>query len=309
MPSFMIPKFPNFKKLELSDKRSIESFVSKFPPYSAFNFTNLWAWDMWSDRQVAKLNGNLVIRFTDYETKEPFLSFLGTNKCENTVQTLLSFARNAKICPKLRFIPEESIDQLKDSNFRIKEDRNNFDYIFSPLKLAELRGNKFKELRYLARKFSQQYPDAIFQIKNLNDLSIQKKIYLTVRQWERRKKAQNKKYDLKFEEKALRRLLKDCMQRKLVFSGIFLHDKMLGFSIDEVLPGKNVIAHFIKADNSFRGVYEFFNRELARYLTAIDVEAWNWQQDLAIKSLRETKLGYRPIAFLKRYTISSINVQ
>jgi len=301
----MIPKFPKFKKIELSDKKEIEKYVSKFPPYSTFNFTNLWAWDVKNNRKVSKLNGNLVFLYSVFFAEKSFLSFLGNNKCEDTTLALLSFAENnPKIYPELRFITEESIRQLQSNNLHVKEDRNNFDYFFSTSELAKLQGIKFKKHRCLARKFSEKYPDAVFQIKELSDLSIQKKLHLMLRQWEHRKKVQNKPCDLKFEEQALRRLLKNAKMHKLILSCVFLHDSMLGFSIDEVLPGRNAIAHFIKADNSFRGIYEFLNRELAQYLKNINIFLWNWQQDLNIKSLRETKLGYRPIAFLKRYTVS-----
>ncbi len=300
----MISEFPNFKKLELLDKEEIEKFTSKFPPYSAFNFTNLWAWDIRSDREVAKLNGNLVVRFTDYETKEPFLSFLGTNKCEDTVFTLLSFASNSKIYPKLRFITEESIKHLQSANLLVEEDRNNSDYLFSPSKLAELQGAKFKDIRRLAKKFSKEYPDAVFRLKDLGDLSVQNKIHLTLRQWEHRKKMQNKTCDLKFEEKALCRLLENVKDHKLILSCVFLQGTMLCFGIDEILPNRSAVSHFIKADNSFKGIYEFFNRELAQYLTTLDIASWNWQQDLNIKNLKEAKLSYCPVAFLKRYTVS-----
>ncbi len=32
----MIPKFPNFKKIELSDRADVEKFTLKYPPYSDF---------------------------------------------------------------------------------------------------------------------------------------------------------------------------------------------------------------------------------------------------------------------------------
>lgn len=300
----MIPEFPNFKKIELSDKKEVEEFVSKFPPYSAFNFTNLWAWDIRGDREIAKLNENLVIRFTDYETEEPFLSFLGINKCENTALTLLSFACKSEICPKLRFITEESIGNLQSANLCVAEDRDNSDYLFSPPKLSKLQGVEFKKIRHLAKRFSEEYPDAVFQSKDLSDLSVQNEIHLMLRKWECRKQEQNKECDLRFEEKALNRLLQSAKSHNLTLSCVFLHNKMIGFSIDEILPNQNVIAHFIKADNSFKGIYEFLNRELAQYLEALNITLWNWQQDLNIKNLRETKLSYRPVAFLKRYTVS-----
>ena len=44
--TFMLPEFPQFKKLELSDKEEVEKFTSKFPPYSDFNFVSMWSWDI-----------------------------------------------------------------------------------------------------------------------------------------------------------------------------------------------------------------------------------------------------------------------
>lgn len=302
----MIPEFPNFKKIELSDKKEIEKFVSKFPPYSTFNFTNLWAWDVKNNRKISKLHGNLVFLYSVFFAEKSFISFLGNNKCEDTAIALLSFANNdPRIYSELRFITEESARQLQSAGLLVEEDCSNFDYIFSPPKLAELQGIKFKKIRRLSKKFSEDYPDAVFQLKDLDDLLIQKKIHLMLRQWECRKKAQNKTCDdIEFEKRALCRLMKDAKNNKLILSCVFLHDAMLGFSIDEILPGGSAIAHFIKADNSFRGIYEFFNRELAQYLTSLDIKIWNWQQDLNIKNLREAKLGYRPSTFLKRYAVS-----
>lgn len=298
----MIPKFPDFKKLELSDREDFEKFVSKFLPYSAFNFTYLWAWDL---GEISELNGNLVVRFaTDFKTMKPFLSFLGNNECESTMRTLLSFARSSELSPELRFIPGEVIKYLKSASLKMEEDRDNFDYLFSPTKLAEFQGNQFKELRRLARIFSEKYPEAVFQLKDLNDLSVQKKILLTLRKWEYRKKMQNKSYDLNFEERALCRLLENAKHHELILSCVFLHDEMIAFSIDEILPDGNAMAHFVKAINSFNGIYEFLNRELAKHLKTLNIVLWNWQQDLDIKNLRDTKLGYRPVAFLEMYTVS-----
>lgn len=300
----MIPEFPNFKKIEMSDKIEVEKFVSKFPSYSAFNFTNLFVWDIRNDRKISKLNDNLVILFTDYDTSEPFLSFLGDNECNDTVLRLLNFAKMNKIFPQLRFITQESIKRLTLPDLQIHEDRDNFDYIFSISELANLKGIKFKKHRHLASKFSKEYPEAVFRLEDLRNPLIQKKIIKLLERWENCKKKQNKTYDLRFEKRALNYLLENSSNFQLVVSCIFIYDEMIGFSIDEILPNKSTMSHFIKADNSYRGIYEFLNTELANYLLKQKIELWNWQQDLSLINLRETKLGYRPVGFLKRYIVS-----
>ncbi len=300
----MIPEFPNFKKLELSDKEEIEKFVSNFPPYSAFNFINLLIWDIKNTRKISKLNDNLVIFFTDYETDEPFLSFLGNNKCKDTILKLVSFAQKEKISTKLRFITEEIISQIKSDNLNIEEDRDNFDYLFSPFELSNYTGIKFKKHRHLAKRFLQDYPNAIFKIENLNNEKNKNDIHSVLRKWENGKKLENKFCNLSYEEKAIDNLLKNISDKKLILSYVLIDNKMIGFSIDEILPNEVVISHFVKADNSFRGIYEFLNKKLASYLFTLGIKTWNWQQDLNIKNLRETKLGYRPVSFLKRFSVS-----
>ena len=70
----MIPEFPEFKKLELSDKEEVEKITSKFPPYSDFNFVSMWSWNIENKIWISQLYGNLVVHFTDYLTDGTFLS-------------------------------------------------------------------------------------------------------------------------------------------------------------------------------------------------------------------------------------------
>ena len=79
---------------------------------------------------------------------------------------------------------------------------------------------------------------------------------------------------------------------------------MIGFSIDELLPNQYAISHFFKADSSYRGVYDFLNEKVAENLSNRGIALWNWEQDLGIESLKISKTGYRPVDFLKKYTVS-----
>ncbi len=83
----MIPQFPDFKHVEVDDREAVEAHTHRYEPYSDFNFTSLWAWDTSGERMISELNGNLVVRFTDYSTHEPFLSFLGDSQTEHTAKT------------------------------------------------------------------------------------------------------------------------------------------------------------------------------------------------------------------------------
>lgn len=60
----MIPEFPEFKKLELSDEEKIEKITKKFPPYSDFNFVSMWSWNIYNTVTISQLKKNLVVLLT-----------------------------------------------------------------------------------------------------------------------------------------------------------------------------------------------------------------------------------------------------
>jgi len=303
----MIPKFPEFKKLELSDKDAIEEHTKMCSPYSDFNFTSLWAWDTSDKRMISEINGNLAVQFTDYSSNEPFLSFLGVNETEYTARELIRYAEAFGISPILRLLPEEAVASIKTSVLNVEEDKDNFDYIYTVPELATLGGQKFKEKRQAAARFLRRYPEARFEIANLSDIVTQNFIMSVLRSWEDRKKSENKIYELEHEETALKRLLNTANAHELVVAGVFFGDAMIGFSIDEILSNQYCVEHFSKAYNEHIGVYDFLNLKMALHLEANNVALWNWEQDLGIESLRRSKMSYRPVHFLKKYIVSLAN--
>ena len=141
----MIPKFPEFKTLEITDREEIITYTSKFLPYSDFNFTSMWSWDIDGKIMVSDLNGNLVVNFSDYVTSEPFYSLIGSSNIEQATQLLIDLSREKKVRTQLKLIPEEVAVVASAANgLVVEEDRDNFDYIFSTESLATMSGAKLK---------------------------------------------------------------------------------------------------------------------------------------------------------------------
>lgn len=299
----MIPQFPKFKKLSIEDGKEIRHFSNRFQPYSLLNFSSLWAWNTEKKCRVSKLNGNLVVLYTDFITSRPFITFFGTNKSTETAHTLLEFAKGRVIPPALRFIPEEAKAFFNHIDFQIEEDRENFDYIFSTSKLSQSEGSDLKQKRQLVRKFTREHSDAHMVHENMRNPLVRKKLKEVIRKWEKNK-LDNKKYcSLRHEEKAIDRLLKTDTNTRLILSCVYVGDTMIAFSIDEILSSGFAMAHFIKADYAYKGVSEFINVKVAQHLLEHGVELWNWQQDLNFDGLRKMKMSYRPVRFLKTYSI------
>ncbi|MBI4087023.1 DUF2156 domain-containing protein [Candidatus Kaiserbacteria bacterium] len=301
----MIPTFPAFKVVDVSDRDAVEAYTRLHPPYSDFDFTSLWSWDTNSQRMISDLNGNLVVRFTDYGTGGPFFSFLGTNEVEQTTRTLIEYAKENNMSPVLRLIPEETAKLMQAPLFVVEEDRDNFDYIYSVAELAVLCGQKFNVRRHMAQRFSREHPEARFELVDPSDAIIEEYAMSIMHEWEADKQFKDhNRYELENEKLAIKRVFDAVTSLKLVVSGIFVNDVMSAFSIDEIVPDRYCMGHFWKADMKYKGIYDFHAQQIALYLQANQMTYWNWEQDLGVKGLRKTKLSYRPSHFLKKYKIS-----
>ncbi|MEZ4195537.1 MAG: phosphatidylglycerol lysyltransferase domain-containing protein [Candidatus Paceibacterota bacterium] len=117
--------------------------------------------------------------------------------------------------------------------------------------------------------------------------------------WKRNKEVTNKSCDITHEEIALKRLFQTAHNHNVILSCLYVDNKMIGFSIDEILDEGYAISHFIKGDINYRGVYEYMNVEVAQQLLISGAKFWNWEQDLNLEGLRQLKISYNPINHLK----------
>lgn len=300
----MIPEFPSFKKIELTDRTAIEAHTRKYPPYSDFNFTSLWSWDSGGKRGVSRLRNNLVVRFTDYQTQSPFLSFLGTHKVEETVRELLAYAKDMDMRPALHLVPEIVINEIDIPAFKVVCDQDNCDYVYLVSALAHMPGGAYKSKRVLAKKFTEQQPNVRFEMRNLHRSGLHTDIVSVIRSWEKNKSVNRRLHNIAHEDAAIQRLLKMPYARNVMIGAVFIDEVMEAFTIEEIVPHKYSIGHFWKTGGTHPGAYEFLAQKTAQYLGERGVIYWNWEQDLGLESLRFSKTSYRPSDFLKKYTVS-----
>lgn len=300
----MIPAFPQFKKIDVSDRADVESFTHRHPPYSDFNFTSLWAWDTAEQRMISTLNGNLVVQFTDYVTDEPFMSFLGCQETESTARTLIDYARAAGLREAPKLLPEISVNDLRASAFQIEEDRDNFDYIYSVPELSALCGPRHRSLRRDVSRFRRTHANIRVDAIDLRDEGAHRQIVSMVEVWEQRKKHKSKVHEAAHEAHAIQRLLETAQEHTLTASALFQDHAMIGFSIEELLPDQYCMGHFWKADGAHTGAYDILIHEIAQHLETRNVAFWNYEQDLGIPGLRYSKAKYGTAHFLKKYTVS-----
>ena len=297
----MIAQFPNFERLTLDSRQHIESVISKFPPYSDFNFVSLYSWDVKDNMKISDLNGNLIVLFKDYTSDKAFLSFIGENKVDDTIATLLEYASKQALEPALHLIPEHIIELIHHKErFEISGDRDNHDYLVVALKFSQLEGEKYASKRHGVNKFQKNYGH-MAQVKHIQiDENSMQDIVNTFHAW---RKMTSKTHDETADElMAVQRLMQNANTFDLSTLGIYLDDVMVAYSIYEV-KGDYAIGHFEKAVRGHPGLYDFLKHRTAQNLHHQSVKYINYEQDLGIEGLRKSKLLLHPESFLKKFTV------
>jgi hypothetical protein len=300
----MIPHFPTFKKLEISDRTSLEKLIRQHPPYSDYNFVSLFSWDTEEKVEISNYYSNLIIKFVDYVTNEQFYSLLGTNRVDETIIRLIEHAASQGLDTTLHLVPQTVVQHIKNpAQFVVKEDPDNADYILSIKDLIEMRGKNFRGKKNFINRFKRVYEkETRLEPIDLTKKEIQSQVLKLFEDWERergktRKETQN-------ELSAITKLLKHAHQLDLKTIGLFVSNRLVGFSINELVQDSHGVIHYEKADISYIGVFQYLKHQSALYLQTQGARLINYEQDLGIEGLRKAKLSYQPVSFLKKYTIS-----
>jgi len=299
-----IPAFPKFKHLDLEDQAEIDEFTRQFPPYSDFNFVSLFCYDTAGDCQVSFLNGNLVVRFRDYVTLEPFFSFLGNNRVADTIERLVLHATAQNIAPLLRLVPESCIrgelDELKDS-FTISEDPDSADYIIDAASLVGLASGLWKRKRKAANRFKRANPHHTLARLDLETAETQAQIKRLFRTWAEKREKTHEETQNEF--KAIERLLQHARHFRLVSLGAFVDGRLEGFTFNEVVHDGHYMGHFGKTNPDCTGLAVVLESETARVMQSLDCKFMNYQQDLGLDGLKRHKSSWHPTAHLKKYSL------
>jgi len=306
MSTLQLPLFPQFTELTLEHKAVLEAITNQFASYSDFNFISLFSWDTEGKIAVSLLNDNLVVRFTDYVDHDIFYSFLGINKVRDTVVKLIGHSTSAGHKTYLSLVPEEVIDSLPDdvrSSLQISQDRDNHDYILSVDELVRFSSNKFRGKKNLYNRFTNAHGERAATTElDLSNQDIKKQLLEVLEEWGRSR--QKTGAETKNEFIAIRRCLEHQAELGARAFGTYVDNKLIAFTLFEIAKNNEAIIHFDKANVEYIGVFEHLKHSFAKHMAALNVATINYEQDLGIEGLRRAKESYRPVKFLKKYTIA-----
>lgn len=294
----MIPQFPVFKPLELSDKCEIEKYTSLFPPYSDFNFVSLWSWNIQKKVKISTLNNNLVVLFSDYLTGQPFISFIGSNMAHETSQILFDYSvRNYKVT-YLKLLPEFLALTLGNNGWNVKADAASHDYVLSIEKLTTMNEWSKSKISKNIKRFQRENPDYIVIEEKIHSVEIVKYINL----FETWASSKNEAMFSNYEYEAFKRYIHLASPNVFILS-IFANEKLIGFETYEIVSTEYAISHFSKSDFRYKGINEMLQWEEAKHLSKLGIKYLNIEEDLGIEGLRFAKQKFKPAHFFKKYVL------
>lgn len=298
----MIAAYPEFSPLTLAHKHQITQFTAQFEPYSDFNFSSLFCWNVDGSTEVSRLNGNLVIRMPDYLDGHMVYSILGTNQIDESVEILL------EITGKLEVVPEVVIHSLKGKErFKITEDPPNHDYVYDLSHLSEFPGAHYKKKRNKKNVFIEEHKNFELEVKVVRQFDPEhaKLIKNVDRHWATEYKREAG--DILAERKALDNMLDHWGEFESIMTEVIVEGEIKAFSINQILNHNFAICHFEKAlIVHHENLNTFLVAEVAQQLRDAGCLYVNWEQDLGLAGLRKSKQSYRPIRMLKKYTIAPL---
>ena len=293
-----IPKYPEFKPLSLDMKEEMEFYLKNLPDgVSELSFINLYLFKTKYNYKVSKTDKLLIIT-GEYKDERFFMTPCCRIDAETAKELLQEYKKWIILSESFLKDNKEVFDLPYIQNLGVEEDRDNFDYVYFRKNLAELPGKDFHKKKTHINKFEKEYSDISIEPLTVENISDAKEI---LELWARSRDTESlKDSDYHAAAEALEILPRTSMV------GIVLYVKKVpvAWTLAEIeADNKTAVCLFEKADASYKGSFQYINYAFAGYLPEY-IEFINREQDLGNAGLRQSKMTYRPIKFIKKYRIS-----
>lgn len=294
-----IPEYPEFAPISPDMQSEMEFYLKRLPDgISELTFLNLYLFRHNYKYQVTKTEKLLII-IGEYNGESFFITPCCTVNVEITKELLAKY-KKWMILSKSFLDNNTNVFNLPFlKELKIEEDRDNFDYVYLRKDLAELKGKDFHKKKTHINKFEKSYDKITIKPLTLENVEDAKKV---LEEWNSTKpdsNPENSDYEAALE--ALSILSRTSMM------GIILYvwDEPVAWTLAEITQNnKTAVILFEKALASYKGSFQYINYAFAGYLPEY-IEFINREQDLGDEGLRQAKMTYKPIKFIKKYRILS----
>ena len=292
-------------EISIYDKEFFDNYFKNADlELSEINFTNFFIWRDYYKIRYCVINNFLFI-LSFIEDKTPFSFFpIGDYSNSEDLKTAIYTARDyfRGMEQQLVFcrVAAEQVAALEGLglDYTVKEDRDNFDYVYYVQKLSTLSGKKLDGKRNHINKLKKLHT---YEYEEISDKNISVCKDILERWYMQRNYSENA--SLVAERKANLILIDNFKLLDVKGAIIKIDGKPEAFTFGEKLNDNTVVIHAEKANAEIDGIYPLINQQFL-------VNQWsgfeyvNREQDLGIEGLRKAKLSYNPARLVEKFTIN-----
>ena len=181
----------------------------------------------------------------------------------------------------------------------LEEARGQWDYLYSAEELATLSGNRFHKKKNLLKQFQKMYE---YTYNSLSENCVETVLNMQ-NEWCRWRDCEGSE-TLLAENDAVARVLTHWQTIPGLCGGIIrVEGTPVAYTLAEPCGPDTLVIHFEKAAPTVKGAYQAINYLFAQD-QGKDFTLINREQDLDEEGLRQAKLSYNPVDFVKKYTVT-----
>ncbi len=293
--------------LTLKDKSWCDEIFAMEDSRSAdFNFGNIYMWDNKFKQHLTRFGDRIIIQLC-YEDRPYFCFPVGSGSVKDAMDAMKEYSDSQHRRLRISGITEEYrtiLEDLYPGQFEFREDEPLYDYIYDIEKMSTYSGKKLHGKKNHCNRFEADYQWDFVPI---------------TREWIPRCITMLDDWMDKNSERLLPSIQEEYVsilrafnayEELGVFGGVLLaNDRVVGFSVAEIISSDTVDIHFEKAYTDINGAYPMVCREMARMIKQRypEIKYINREDDMGLESLRKSKLSYRPVCLIKKYTARHID--
>lgn len=222
-------------------------------------------------------------------------------KLRETILAVKERFDQRKIPFSIELIPGHMVHFLEEAfpgELRIEHDRDDDEYVYLKDKLITLSGRALHKKKNHLNSFLKEYEYEYREItQGMHD-----EIMEFVDNAKRNKTDDPEELESReLEETAIAEVLEFIGKPGIFGGAIYIGGELKAFSIGEMLSKDTAVAHFEKADDSIRGLYQAINSEFCKHLPE-EVVYVNREEDMGIENLRHAKESYKPDHMSEKYS-------
>lgn len=281
--------------LTLDAQTLVNRYLQAYAPsVCELTFANLLHWNETYPHYLGKASphgfceiaGHLLIGFSDAQNRLKLYQPIGPRPAQ--IIALL----NAGDQPIEWTCIEESIARSVDFFHTMTYDRDNFDYLYRLDELRALQGKKYHRKRTYIHHCLACKPTVIpLSASMMADCREVNRKWLAC-----------KEHPHDTDASALAVALDHFETLGLSGVGVVIDGHLESFSIGEKLNEQTFVSHFLKANYSFPGLFQYTSYALTHSLPP-SYQYLNKEQDLGIEGLRTSKEGWCPCGMVRKFTI------